>query len=291
MNTKAFEEAVTVGERYLSLTPTDRQAWVLLAQGHLALYDRQLYEGQKNPKHLLAAELACESAVEADPADAVAVYATLYNYFSDRNWWVHALYYNNRALKLTEQDSPDYEAFEHNRSWIPANRIAGKSWDIEVIAPSSAAPGPASAGGEDLLQATAAMKEKNYRQARRSLQQAAQRAPDDPLVRYHQTLMRMFDEAVVQGTITQLQELRDAVKAGAGINLDTFEVFMEPFEGYLKRDPTSPEIQEAFGDIFAADPGGLYRKSALPYYEKAIELGGDRARLSEKIQTIRSANH
>jgi len=112
---KEFEPAVAVGERYLSSSPTDRLAWVRLAQSHLALYDRH-----RSADHLLAAEQACEHAIASDPA-AVDAYYALYDYFSDRKWWVHALYYNNRALKLTEQGSPAYDALEHNRSWIPAH--------------------------------------------------------------------------------------------------------------------------------------------------------------------------
>ncbi len=279
-DTKEFEPAVAVGERYLASSPTDRPAWVRLAQSHLALYDRR-----GSADHLLAAEQACEKAVASDPTD-VDAYYELYDYFSDRKWWVHALYYNNRALKLTGKDSPVYDALEHNRSWIPANRMGTRWFTIEAVDPPSPDSGASSQEREHVVQAIAAMRQKQYQQARTSLTKAVASAPEDPLVQYHQTLMRMFDEAVVQGTIEQLHEYRDAVSAGAGINLDTFEVFVEPFERHLARDPTSPEIQEAFGDIFAADPSGAYRKSARPYYEKAIELGGDEARLRKKLGAL-----
>lgn len=283
--TKDAEAALAIGERYLALWPQGRQAWVKMALNHLALYDRR-----HDIEHLLAAEEACEQAIQTDPTDLDAYYA-LYNYFTDRDWWVHGLYYNNKARQLTDRSASVYEGLEHNFAWIPSAKMGTSSFRIEAVEPASPEAGASAPGREHLVQAIAAMREKNYRQARLSLKQAVELAPDDPVVRYHQTLMRMFDEAVVGGALEQLHQYRDAVKAGAGINLDTFEVFVEPFERYLQRDPTSPEIYEAFGDIFDADPGGAYRTSALPYYEKALELGGDQARLSEKIQAIRSVNH
>ncbi|MBI1976373.1 MAG: tetratricopeptide repeat protein [Candidatus Omnitrophica bacterium] len=281
--TKESKEAVAVGERYLSSWPNDRPCWAKLAQNHLALFDRR-----HDIESLLAAEKACEKAIQADPLDLDAYYL-LIDYFSDRNWWVHALYYNNSAMKLTDPEAETYGSLEHNFEWIPAHKMGTSSFRIEAVEPSSLDSGASSPGREHVVQAIAAMREKDYRKARISLKKASELAPDDPLIQYHQILMKMFDEAVVGGTIEQLHQYRDAVKAGAGINLDTFEVFTEPFEGYLKRDLTSPEIHEAFGDIFDADPSGPYRKSALRYYEKAIELGGERARISEKINAIQSA--
>lgn len=130
------------------------------------------------------------------------------------------------------------------------------------------------------------MLQKDYKAARQALKKAKELAPDDLSIRYHVHLMHIFDQAVVEGTVKQLREIAAGVKAGAGINLDTFEVLVLPFERYLDRDPASPEIYEAFGDIFTASPNSAHWKSAIKYYQKAIELGGDKNRLSAKIAEI-----
>ena len=127
------------------------------------------------------------------------------------------------------------------------------------------------------------MLQKDYKAARQALEKAKELAPDDLSIRYHAHLMHIFDQAVVGGTVKQLREIAAGVKAGAGINLDTFEVLVLPFERYLDRDPASSEIYEAFGDIFTASPNSAYWKSAIKYYQKAIELGGNFDRLTEKI--------
>jgi hypothetical protein len=115
------------------------------------------------------------------------------------------------------------------------------------------------------------------------LKEAGKLAPKNLAIQYHIILMEMFDEAVVGGTVKQLQDIAAGVKAEVGINLDTFDVFVVPFERYLDRDPTSPEIYEAYGDIFTASPNPYYWKSAIPHYKKAIRLGGNMRRLLEKV--------
>ena len=134
--------------------------------------------------------------------------------------------------------------------------------------------------------AVSTMLQKDYETARQALKKAKGLAPDNLSIRYHVRLMHIFDQAVVGGTVKQLREIAAGVKAGTGINLDTFEVFVLPFERYLDRDPTSPEIYEAFGDIFTDSPNSAYWKSALQYYQKAIKLGGNFDRLTEKIAEI-----
>ncbi|MFQ5687172.1 MAG: hypothetical protein ACE5GV_10970, partial [Candidatus Scalindua sp.] len=130
------------------------------------------------------------------------------------------------------------------------------------------------------------MRTKEYGSARENLKLASELDPDNEGIKFNKNLMLIFDEAVVGGTVRQLHALRDNELDGYGTNLDRFEVFVSPFERYFERDPTSQEIYEAYGDIFAASE--IYKSSAVSYYKKAIELGGDMDRLFEKIAEIES---
>ena len=132
------------------------------------------------------------------------------------------------------------------------------------------------------------MRLKKYASARTNLKRAYELDPDNEGIQFNKDLMMIFDEAVVQGTVKQLHELRDAILNGYEMNLDTFEVLGSSFEGYFDRDPGSHEIQEAYGDIFAASE--IYKRSAIKYYKKAIELGGEREKLLGKIADIESAD-
>ncbi|MBT6501808.1 MAG: tetratricopeptide repeat protein [Deltaproteobacteria bacterium] len=132
------------------------------------------------------------------------------------------------------------------------------------------------------------MRLKKYASARTNLKRAYELDPDNEGIQFNKDLMMIFDEAVVQGTVKQLHELRDAILNGYEMNLDTFEVLGSSFEGYFDRDPGSHEIQEAYGDIFAASE--KYKKPAIKYYKKAIELGGEREKLLGKIADIESAD-
>lgn len=132
------------------------------------------------------------------------------------------------------------------------------------------------------------MRMKEYVSARENLKRASELDPDNEGIQFNKDLMVIFDEAVVQGTVKQLHAIRDAILNGYEMNLDKFEVFGSVFEGYFKRDPGSHEIQEAYGDIFAASE--KYKKPAIKYYKKAIELGGDIESLLEKIADIESTD-
>ena len=132
------------------------------------------------------------------------------------------------------------------------------------------------------------MRLKKYASARTNLKRAYELDPDNEGIQFNKDLMMIFDEAVVQGTVKQLHELRDAILSGYEMNLDTFEVLGSSFEGYFDRDPGSHEIQEAYGDIFAASE--KYKKPAIKYYKKAIELGGEREKLLGKIADIESTD-
>ena len=132
------------------------------------------------------------------------------------------------------------------------------------------------------------MRLKKYASARKNLKRAYELEPDNEGIQFNKDLMMIFDEAVVQGTVKQLHELRDAILSGYDMNLDQFEVLGSSFEGYFERDPGSHEIQEAYGDIFAASE--KYKRSAIKYYKKAIELGGEREKLLGRIADIESAD-
>lgn len=347
-----LEEAVEARKKYLMLWPRYGAIWGQLCQNLFALYDKT-----KDLSMLIEAEEACCKSVEVSPKD-VDPYLMAIDFFNDREWWVHGLYYCHKALGIMTPENPSYKAIEHNLSWIPSQRIGGPHYDIEVIKPADPIQsqdglrqnenGLADAeawvpmsqkdakniednsaiieqfpefavayynrgivriktkeGRKDLetavslspswARARAALTaayilEKNYRAARNSLKAALELDSEDFMTRYNAGLMEMFDEAVVGGTVKQLRELAEAVKAGANINLDTFEVFAAPFERYLTRDPTSPEIEEAFGDIFFSHNNAHYWAAALTHYKKAVELGGNPERLMDKISTIENQN-
>lgn len=133
--------------------------------------------------------------------------------------------------------------------------------------------------------AVAYILKREYSNARKSIQYADTIGIDNPAFEYNKSFMRIFDEAVVGGTVKQLQDIAEAVKRGGGPNLDTF-FFGAVFARYFKRDPTSPEIYEAYGDIFFAHSNDSYWTTALKNYKKALELGGDKKRLTDKITKI-----
>ncbi len=126
---------------------------------------------------------------------------------------------------------------------------------------------------------------RDYSNARKSLQSADTIGIDNPAFEYNKSFMRLFDEAVVMGTVKPLQDMAEAVRRGGGPDLDTFG-FVTAFTRYFKRDPTSPEIYEAYGDIFFAHSNDFYWTTALENYKKALELGGDKKRLTDKIAKI-----
>jgi len=307
------EDAAKAHRQYLSLWPSFGAIWANLCRNLLALYDKN-----HDLETLNESEKAWLKAIEVSPKDAD-VYAFLIDFFNDRNWWVHGLWFNNKALAFVSPKSGYYSGLMHNRDWIPAKKMGTSVYMIEAVRPlkhtgredglSASAidhynkgvlsipndlkksvtelkaaiaiePGWAEAHG---ALAVGYMMQKNYRDARKAIKTALELKPDDIAIQFNARLMKMFDEAVVQGTVKQLQEIAQGVKAGAGINLDSFEVFASPFERYLDRDPTSPEIYEAYGDIFAASPESSYWSSAIRYYRKAIELGGNKEKLSAKI--------
>lgn len=355
---KKHLEAIKARRKYLELWPQAANTWYDLGTNYMALYDKD----KKITDLALGRE--CFEKAEENIKDDPQAYYSLIDYFSNRGWDAHALYYNQKAIELTEPKAKNYSALEHNISWIPANKMGTANYQIEAIMPNyilapedlsddtektskgivsgevwpalakamgkSAKPEmegldkfisqypqlsvgyynrgilklwsykkkesiddfekavslmPRWARGYNAL-AVSYMLQKDYQAARQALKKAQELAPDDLSIRYHAHLMRMFDQAVAGGTVKQLREIAAGVKAGAGINLDTFEVFVLPFERYLDRDPASPEIYEAFGDIFTASPNSAYWKSALQYYRKAIELGGNFDRLTEKIGEI-----
>lgn len=133
--------------------------------------------------------------------------------------------------------------------------------------------------------AVAYIMNREYSNARKSLQDADKIGVESPAFEYNKSFMRVFDEAVVVGTVEQLQAIAEAVKSGGGPNLGTF-FFGAAFERYFKRDPTSPEIYEAYGDIFFAHSNDFHWSTALDNYKKALELGGDKKRLMDKITKI-----
>lgn len=356
---RRFKEAISVNEKFLSLWPGNIAVEFNIVKAHFGMYDKE-----KDPEMLAQAKQMCEELLAKDPAKVYAYYVEMYTFFSDREWWVHALYYNNRAFKMISSDDGNYSAFEHNRGWIPSTKLAG-GYRLEAVAPSvyvrsqgssnpnenavlkgiedpgawehfsSIMKNDGEPGMEELdalierfpefspayydrgiLQmkkrnneeavidlekavslspewgrahgalAVAYIRMRQFEDARTAIKTAAELDPDDHLVRYNADFMRMFDEAVVEGTIEELRDIARAVKDGGGPNLGTFAVFAEPFARYLKRDPANPDIQEAFGDIFFASSNSFYRKSALTYYNKAIELGGNVERLIGKISEI-----
>jgi len=126
---------------------------------------------------------------------------------------------------------------------------------------------------------------REYSSARKSLQVADTIGIDNPAFEYNKSFMRLFDEAVVEGTVKPLQDVAEAVRRGGGPDLDKF-FFAAAFARYFKRDPTSPEIYEAYGDIFFAHSNDYYWTTALENYKKALELGGDKKRLTDKITKI-----
>jgi len=126
---------------------------------------------------------------------------------------------------------------------------------------------------------------REYSNARKSLKDADTTGAESPAFEYNKSFMRVFDEAVVDGTVEQLQAIAEAIKGGGGPRLGTF--FMgAAFERYFDRDPTSPEIYEAYGDIYFADSNDYYWRTALDNYKKALELGGEKKRLTDKITKI-----
>jgi len=352
-------EAIKARKKYLELWPGHGNSWYQLGVNYMSLYDKD-----KEITNLDFA-LQCFDKVAETIKDNPEPYYSLIDYFSERGWDAHSLYYNQKAIELTLPEAKTYSSLEHNISWIPANKMGTSSYQIEAIIPEdyirapadlsdatektfkgivseqvwlalakamgkSAKPGmedldkfinqypqlsvgyynrgilklwsykkkesiddfkkavslmPDWARGYNAL-AVSTMLQKDYKAARQALKKAKELAPDDLSVRYHAHLMHIFDQAVVGGTVKQLRETAAGVKAGAGINLDTFEVFVLPFERYFARDPASPEIYEAFGDIFTASPNSAYWRSALQYYQKAIELGGNFDRLTEKTGEI-----
>ena len=277
---KRHEDAVKIRRKYLELWPDKAMEWAYLAQNLLELYDRS-----PSWELLEESEASWQKTVEIKPEN-VNVYGTLTDYYTDRKWWVHGLWFNKRGYETADRDSESRKGFAHNREWIPANQMGISDFRIETVMPTELATQARPEAAALHNQALTLMKQKDYRGAREALKQAASLDPADPAIRYHTRLMRLFDEAVVEGTVSELKDLAQAVKAGAGINLDTFEVFVEPFQRYLKRDPTSWKIFEAYGDIFAASPNPAYLKNAIPYYQKAIELGGDPETLKSKINSL-----
>lgn len=357
------DEAIKARKKYLELWPDHGNSWYQLGVNYMSLYDKDKKIAN------LAFALQCFDKVTENIKDDPELYYALIDYFSGRDWDVHSLYYNHKAIKLTLPEAKTYSALEHNISWIPAHKMATSSYQIEAIIPKDYIrtpedlssdeqkvfkdivseqvwPALANAMGksakpemDDLDKfinqypqlsigyynrgilklwsykkkesiddfekavslmthwargynalAVSYMLQKDYKAARQALKKAKELAPDDLSIRYHVHLMHIFDQAVVEETVKQLREIAAGVKAGAGINLDTFEVLVLPFERYLDRDPASPEIYEAFGDIFTASPNSAYWKSAIKYYQKAIELGGVKERLLLKVEKIGEIN-
>ena len=130
------------------------------------------------------------------------------------------------------------------------------------------------------------MQAANYAAARAALATARTLDPGNADIEFNARLMAMFDEAVVAYTVDELRGIARMVADGGDLNLDTFEVWDSSFAGYLSRDPTSPEIVEAYGEIFAASPNRAYWGAAARYWAQAIELGGDANRLGIRIKDL-----
>ena len=55
---------------------------------------------------------------------------------------------------------------------------------------------------------------------------------------------------------------------------------------YLRRDPSSPLLLEAYGDIFQADVNKHNTLKALPFYQAALAFGGNAEQLTAKIAIL-----
>ncbi|MDP6685626.1 MAG: tetratricopeptide repeat protein [Candidatus Omnitrophota bacterium] len=124
---KKFDEAVAICNEYLSLWPDNSFVKLILARVYFGLYKQ---EGDL--EKLMQGEAVCRELSEKDPPDVVYDYTNMYSYFSEEEWWVHALFYNNRAFELSQPDSVNYSALEHNTSWIPANQLTSH-YTIEAL--------------------------------------------------------------------------------------------------------------------------------------------------------------
>lgn len=126
-----------------------------------------------------------------------------------------------------------------------------------------------------------------HQQGRELLKQATTLDANDPMIQFNNGLMVKFDEAIVQPTIDELNGIKEYVASGGDINLSQFDLLGAAFSGFKKRDPTSPKVFEAYGDIFAADPEKKHNSTAIRSYEEAIEVGGDTKRLQQKIEKLK----
>jgi len=133
--------------------------------------------------------------------------------------------------------------------------------------------------------AAAQLRLRRYRNGRLTLKTAQALAPDNPEIQFNVKLMKMFDEAVVGQTISELEDTLELIRSKPE-KAERVLFGMSMFGDYLKRDPESAQIHELYADIFAASQDDSDWKTALETYRKAIELGGDKDRLSAKIAEV-----
>ncbi len=133
--------------------------------------------------------------------------------------------------------------------------------------------------------AAAQLRLKRYRDGRLTLKTAQDLDPDNPEIQFNVKVMKMFDEAVVGYTIAELQDTLEFVRTKPE-KAERALFSMSIFGNYLRRDPESAQIHELYADIFAASTYDGHWNTALETYRKAIELGGDKNRLSAKIAEV-----
>ena len=107
---KRHEDAVKIRRKYLELWPDKAMEWAYLAQNLLELYDRS-----PSWELLEESEAAWQKAVEIKPEN-VNVYGTLTDYYTDRKWWVHGLWFNKRGYETADRDSESHKSFPHHNA-------------------------------------------------------------------------------------------------------------------------------------------------------------------------------
>lgn len=149
--------------------------------------------------------------------------------------------------------------------------------------------------------ATYHIQHKNYRSAKQLLRQAEQLAlafpldlnnsfiersrADLELINFNLNLLELYDQAVIGYTLQELAEIKQAI-ATEQAKLQDFDNILVIAAGYLRRDPTSPALYEAFGDIYALAKQRQYRELAARYYRLSLQLDGDVPRLTSKLINV-----
>jgi len=131
---------------------------------------------------------------------------------------------------------------------------------------------------------------KNYKQARSLLEQANALNSNDATTNFNADLLKMFDESVLAYTIEELVKIKDAVAVNED-NLRSFDETLANMAGYIRRDPTSAELYEAYADVYAQSKGQYYRDNAAKYYQQALQLGGNTDRLNTKLAKVTIAGN